>query len=121
MGGPTTKEQLGARVPPSVRQLAVRAADALGVSQNEWIERAILHYASEQGIRLDTAVVPGQTTLEDFAGEPEPVPSGPVDSGDSGSPAPARILKGFDPECRNRAYHFTRGPDNPCRFCGGEA
>jgi hypothetical protein len=110
------KEQLGARLSPGVRQLAVDAAHRAGQSLNVWLEKIIL---AAVNVVPNTPIVPppiaGQTTITDFLGEDGAEPT----SGAAGEPAPAPT-KTFAPDCSMREYHWRCSPGNPCKRCGGE-
>lgn len=117
------KEQLGARTRYGVRERAVAAALAAGVSFNEWIEKVILDALDIGPESIIPPVIEGQVSIEELAGEAVPALAGATGVARGGTttgeepPAPARP---FAPDCSMRQYHWRCRPGNPCRRCGGE-
>lgn len=108
---PSTKAQLGARVPHEVLALADKCAARANVSRNVWVERAIRRAAASEGLLSSDLI---------FDGEPASAVATATDAAESGgagtSPAPS---KPFSPDCSMREYHWRCTPQNPCRRCGG--
>jgi hypothetical protein len=116
------KEQLGARLRPGVRDLAVDAARRAGQSLNEWVENIILAAVNvDPAVPIVPAPLEGRMALTDFVGE-APSAVGTATDGAGGNatggvPAPTKT---FAADCSMREYHWRCRPGNPCKRCGGE-
>lgn len=113
MGGRDKKAQLGARVPPEVRERAIAAARAERMSLNAWVEKTLR--AATEGVALPPPeTVPGQMTVDDMLQLEIPAPVTKAELVEN------RPTGKFAPNCVNATYHWKHGPGNPCGSCGGE-
>lgn len=119
------KAQLGVRVSPEAKEMAVARAKSVGKTLNQYIEWLIRSDCHENGVAPHARpVVPGQLDLTEALTEMEAEVAGVV-----AAPTPAEViipqdsvdnLTRFQADCSMVAYHWKSGPGNPCRRCGGE-
>lgn len=116
------KEQLGARTRFGVRDKAVAAAEAAGISLNEWVERVILAAVGD----ISGPIVPHPDQIPLI---PDPDMQPGVVELRNGETTVGRIIltddqpgstKKFASDCSLKEYHWKHGLGNPCRRCGGE-
>lgn len=126
MSGRDQKVQLGARVPKEIRQVAVDAAKAAGVSLNVWLEQAIAKAANRGTVPTPQLPIEQEQRAEavavatvDAVTSPPPAPVVPPVAKKPTLPAQPKLTR-FASNCVNGAYHWKHGPGNPCRVCRGE-